>query len=356
MPVGTARMVHLSLPNSVLRIGTDFADDAAVQAELAGARPTYVLFPTPGARDIRELRGGPPATLIVLDGTWRQARKLLKLNPWLQHLPAAAFTPTQPSDYRIRKQPAAHCVSTIEAVAEALRLIEPEELPVDQLLEPFRAMVDQQQWYQVHVGHGRSRHRRHPTRRKPPFASLIADYSRIVCLQGEANAWALRDPQRQEPSIVHWVAHRPASGERYEVIVAPTGPLAPLTARHIGLSETQLLGGVTRDAWQRSWQAFLRPDDLVVEWGRFYSNVAERDGLKLPDSAIDLRVLSAQALCRRSGTIEELLQRVASGSTVADLGFQGRAGQRLSTLVALVKALVAGPTGRMSALTAGHIG
>ena len=147
MSVGTARMAHLSLPNSVLRVGLDFSDDAEVNAELAEARPTYVLFPRPGALDIRDLRGRPAATLIVLDGTWRQARKLLRLNPWLQRLPAVSFTPTHPSEYQIRKQPAAHCVSTIEALAEALRLLEPEGLPVDGLLEPFRAMVAQQQWY-----------------------------------------------------------------------------------------------------------------------------------------------------------------------------------------------------------------
>ena len=342
MKVGTARMAHLSLPNSVLRIGLDFAADAVVTAELAEAQPAYVLFPKTGARDIRELRGVPSAKLIVIDGTWRQARKLLKLNPWLQKLPAVAFTPAEPSNYHIRKQPAAHCVSTIEALAEALSLIEPEGFSAKPLLEPFRAMVDKQQWYQVQVGQGRSRHHRKPSRRQPPFARLIENYDRIVCLQGEANAWALRDPERRDPSIVHWVAHRPVNGESYEMIVAPTGPLAPLTPGHIRLTKAQLLAGTTRDAWLHSWQAFLRPDDLLVQWGRFYSNVAERDGMTLPVGTVDLRVMSAQDLRRRSGTIEELLQRIAPGRTVPDLGIQGRAGQRLSTLVALVKALVAG--------------
>ncbi len=347
MKVGTARMAHLSLPNSVLRIGLDFSDDAVVKAELADARPTYVLFPTPDALDIRVLRGVPSVRLIVLDGTWRQARKLLKLNPWLQRLPAVAFTPTHPSEYQIRKQPAEHCVSTIEALGEALRLIEPDGLPVDGLLEPFRAMVEQQQWYQVQVGHRRSRHHRQPSRRKPPFARLIQDYSRIVCVQGEANAWALRDPQRHEPSIVHWVAHRPASGESYEAIVAPSGPLAPLTSRHIGLSEAQLLAGLSPEAWKRSWQAFLRPDDVLLHWGHHYHNVAQQDGLSLPDDTVDLRSLSAADLRRRSGTTEALLERVAPGSPVADLGFQGRAGQRLANLVALVKVLVSSPLQRV---------
>ena len=46
-------------------------------------------------------------TLIALDGTWWQARKLLNLNPGLAALPRVAFTPRRLSDYRIRRQPAA---------------------------------------------------------------------------------------------------------------------------------------------------------------------------------------------------------------------------------------------------------
>ncbi len=339
MKVGTARMAHLSLPNSVLRVGVDFSGDAVVRAELGDLAQAYVLFPKPGARDIRELRDVPAVKLVVLDGTWREARKLLKRNPFLQRLPAVAFTPTQPSDYRIRKQPAAHCLSTIEALAEALSLIEPEGLACDPLLAPFRAMVERQLWFITEVHRGRCRLLRKPVIRNPPFARLCQDYPRILCVQGEANAWALKDPHYCEPSIVYWVAHRPASGETYEALIKPTGAIAPMTPRHSGLSENQLLAGVTREAWQRSWQDFFRPDDLVLQWGYFYSGVAQREGLALPGVPLDLRVFSAQALRRRCGTMDDLLRRVGDGCEVVDLGLQGRAGQRLSALVALVKAL-----------------
>ena len=340
--VGTARMAHLSLPNSVLRVGVDFSRDAVVQAELADASAAYVLFPKRGARDIREMRGVPDAKLVVLDGTWREARKLLHLNPWLQQLPVVAFTPSHPSEYHIRKEPAAHCVSTIEALAEALSLIEPEWLAAEKLLEPFHAMVARQQWYQTEVGQGRSRHVRRRQPRKPPFARLAQDYGRLVCVQGEANAWPVRDPNYREPCIVHWVAHRPASGESYEVFVTPAGPLAPLTCGHAGLSEAQVRTGVSPQAWLQSWQAFLRPDDVLVLWGHFFSSLAEREGWVPSGTPVDLRALAAQALQHRSGTVEALLARVGSGCQVTDLGLQGRAGRRLSTLVALVKTLAAG--------------
>src|SRR5581483_1837096 len=112
--VGTARLAHLSLPASSLHVGLDFAGDDAVRAALAADAPAYVLFPGASAIDVADLPRDRPLTLIVLDGTWWQARKLLHLNPKLAALPRVSFTPHRLSDYRIRRQPAAHCVSTIE--------------------------------------------------------------------------------------------------------------------------------------------------------------------------------------------------------------------------------------------------
>src|SRR6185295_13442341 len=44
MAIGTARMAHLSLPGSALRVGTDFSADPVVTAALADPSPPYVLF------------------------------------------------------------------------------------------------------------------------------------------------------------------------------------------------------------------------------------------------------------------------------------------------------------------------
>ena len=73
MPIGTARMAHLSLPNSELHQGVEFTSHARVR-ELAAANGTALLFPGDGAVDPSEL-AEPPRTLIVVDGTWAQARK-----------------------------------------------------------------------------------------------------------------------------------------------------------------------------------------------------------------------------------------------------------------------------------------
>jgi DTW domain-containing protein YfiP len=339
--IGTARMAQLALPNSFLRVGINFADDPVVNAVLAESSPTYLLFPGPDARDVRELSLAQPITLVVVDGTWSQARTLVRVNPALAALPRIAFTPRQRSAYdRIRREPADFCVSTIEALTEVLNALEPDGEPFDPLLVPFHAMVERQERFASEVASSRHQRRvRAPRPRGPTLAMrLAADWSRLVCIQGEANGWPARDPARHEPEIVHFVACRPATGERYEAVVAPRHPLAPLTPRHIELPRERLAAGGSVESWQRSWQAFCPPDSVVVQWGSFYTSLATAEGLTLPTRRIDLRgELTQSSLRLRGGTLEDCA--AALKLSIAPLGLDGRGGRRLAALVSLLHAL-----------------
>jgi tRNA-uridine aminocarboxypropyltransferase len=340
--IGTARMAQLALPNSLLRVGIDFSADPVVTSTLAGPSPSYLLFPGPGARDVRELRLAGPITLVVVDGTWSQARTLVRVNPALAALPRIAFTPLRPSDYdRIRREPADFCVSTIEALTEVLTILEPDAEPFDPLLVPFRAMVDRQERFATEVRSSRHQRRLRTPGAPPPLtlaSRLAADWARLVCVQGEANGWPVRDPRRQDPEIVHFVACRPATGERYEAVVAPRRPLAPLTPRHIELDAERLAAGISVADWQQSWQAFCRADDIVVQWGSFYTNLAAAEGLALSRRRFDLRgELTQSSLRPRGGTLEACVAQL--GARVTPLGLDGRGGRRLAELVAVLTAL-----------------
>jgi hypothetical protein len=278
--------------------------------------------------------------LIVLDGTWANARKLLTANPALAALPRVSFQPQRPSDYGIRRQPAPFCVSTIEALAEVLAVLEPDGGPFERLLDPFRAMVERQLWFEREVHAHRHHHRPGPTLRARVGARLEAEWSRWLCVQGEANAWPRRDPDRQEPETIHWVAHRPSTGETFEAVVAPRRPLAPSTPAHVGLSSEALLAGESEGSWRARWKDFLRPDDRLVTWGNFYRSLAAAEGLPLPAAALDLRVEASRALRRRLGTVEECVAVLES--VPASLGLPGRGGRRLEALVAGLAGLVRG--------------
>ena len=83
-----------------------------------------------------------PLLLVVPDGTWRKARKLLHLNSALAALPRVCLPPGLNSRYRLRKAPAAGALATIEAIAAALELQEGRSFAA--LLRPFEALIEGQ--------------------------------------------------------------------------------------------------------------------------------------------------------------------------------------------------------------------
>jgi DTW domain-containing protein YfiP len=151
---GSARLLHLCLPGSVLQVGEQF-DDAALRTWLQqDRRQAVLLYPdTPGDRSLGI--APPPAfdpgwaaqslRLVVLDATWRKSRKMLYLNPALQALPRLPLRDTPPSHYLIRKAQAPDQLSTLEATAYALALLEHAEHAFDPLIAAFDGFVAQQQ-------------------------------------------------------------------------------------------------------------------------------------------------------------------------------------------------------------------
>jgi DTW domain-containing protein YfiP len=120
----------------------DFADLRA-QMQLQGLAPVLVYPAEEGERvytPSASPAGEANQVLLLLDGTWRKALKMYHLNPWLQALPKLALSPEKPSAYRIRKARRPDSLSTLEAAAEALTLLEPQ-LDVSALYEVFDAMV-----------------------------------------------------------------------------------------------------------------------------------------------------------------------------------------------------------------------
>lgn len=135
--LNTGRLAALGLANAALEVGERF--DPALWQQ-AGYQPC-VLFPGDGAEPLAA--GGPARLLIVPDGTWRKARKLLYLNPALAALPRVCLGNPGPSNYRVRKAQAAGALATIEAIAQALEALE-APASFQPLLRPFEALIEGQ--------------------------------------------------------------------------------------------------------------------------------------------------------------------------------------------------------------------
>ncbi|MEJ5040684.1 DTW domain-containing protein [Pseudomonas sp. B21-036] len=140
--LNTARLAALGLRNAELRVGEVF-EDLEQWLTQPGYR-TGLLFPGEGAQALQAYAGDErPWLLVVPDGTWRKARKLLHVNPLLATLPRVTLGALQPSRYRLRKAPGEGALSTIEAVTQALNVLEAPAL-FDALLRPFDALIEGQ--------------------------------------------------------------------------------------------------------------------------------------------------------------------------------------------------------------------
>ncbi|MCM0147525.1 DTW domain-containing protein [Photobacterium galatheae] len=146
-PLGTARILTLSLPNARLWIGEDFSEHDEINTLLSDPeRHVAVLYPGEGAIPLSQWapeRGAKQrTTLILLDGTWKKAYKIWQLSANLQTLPCVRLETASAGNYRIRKSPKASGVSTVEAAYDALSQIEGEGQKFQPLIHTFEQMID----------------------------------------------------------------------------------------------------------------------------------------------------------------------------------------------------------------------
>jgi DTW domain-containing protein YfiP len=85
----------------------------------ATARDAWLMFPEGDPTSVPP--SPPPSTIIALDATWPQARRMRQRLAVLRGRRILALAPT-PAVERMRKAPLVGHVSTIEAIAAALRL------------------------------------------------------------------------------------------------------------------------------------------------------------------------------------------------------------------------------------------
>lgn len=140
--LNTARLAALGLSNAELIVGEVF-DDLPTLLN----RPGYqarLLFPAEDAQPLQAyVPTDEPLLLVVPDGTWRKARKMLHLNPLLAALPRVTLAEGGVSRYRLRKAPGPGALSTIEAIVQALQTLE-APVSFEPLLKPFEALIEGQ--------------------------------------------------------------------------------------------------------------------------------------------------------------------------------------------------------------------
>jgi hypothetical protein len=80
--------------------------------------------------------------IVLLDGSWKEAKSLWWRNPWLLKLRRIVLYPAHRSRYRgVRREPRREALSTLEAAALALQHLDPEAEAAPVLLARLEALL-----------------------------------------------------------------------------------------------------------------------------------------------------------------------------------------------------------------------
>ncbi|MAJ40523.1 MAG: DTW domain-containing protein [Pseudoalteromonadaceae bacterium] len=122
----TAKLLNLSLTDCKTIKGENNTDFAMLNSLPLDS--TVLLYPNEHATYLDDTNPKPALSnithLIVIDGTWKKAYKILQLTPLLTKFKTVSFKQLPQNRYAIRKAPRADSLSTLEAVAHSLLLIE----------------------------------------------------------------------------------------------------------------------------------------------------------------------------------------------------------------------------------------
>jgi DTW domain-containing protein len=296
-PFNTARLLELCLERSVVAV--DYSGELRSGAQcLPNLEGAVLLYPGPKARPLSSLpRTERPRKLLVIDGTWHQAHSLYRDIAPLHHLPQVTLDVAAPSAFEIRRQPARHCLSTLEAVHRSLSLLEPETQHLDTLLDVFRAMVQQQLKESARNGRVRKGRRERgdlPRALSEDFQDLVVAYAETAQCDDSLRA------------LVSVSALKIASGEVFDFVFQRSG-IAPGHLRHMGLEPEDIARGRPASEFAHAWSAFVNPTDVVGVWSDTTLSALHRERA-VPGRSVVLKA-SYRRYREAPGGMDEIAER-----------------------------------------------
>ncbi len=138
--VGTARVVKLSIQNcrTWTGYGSDFDSNPEFLALINNPNMhCVILYPGTDSLNLSDANADEIAlklpvekqlVIFVIDGTWANAKRMIRLSQVLRQLPKLSFNIKKESQYGFRKQPKAFCLSTVEAVCELIDNLQEQKL------------------------------------------------------------------------------------------------------------------------------------------------------------------------------------------------------------------------------------
>ena len=131
LTTNTARLAALSLNHCEIRVRGLPDTPTNIEGIVDDQRALLLLYPSENASILNAdflSKISKPITLIVPDGSWRQASKVSKRESFLKDIPHVTLATDRPSEYELRREPKENGLATFEAIARALGAIEGGDL------------------------------------------------------------------------------------------------------------------------------------------------------------------------------------------------------------------------------------
>ncbi len=133
--LGTARIAHLGLNRCTLTRGEQLTANVPANVVL--------IYPGENALPLSALQDQSPRPLLFLDATWRKSRRMLFESHALAALPRYGLESPPVSRYRIRREPTANALSTLEAIVYTLGQLENSREKYEPLLQTMDELIEQ---------------------------------------------------------------------------------------------------------------------------------------------------------------------------------------------------------------------
>jgi DTW domain-containing protein YfiP len=139
-PYNTAIIAQLSLDACSIIEGEDFSECNELNLILKNKK-CFLLFPEKHSCELNlEVQTEEELTFILIDATWKKAKKMYYLSSNLHRIVGIRINPNYKSQYEIRKGSKDHYLSTIESIKYILDQSQHEN--TDSLLYPLEKMIE----------------------------------------------------------------------------------------------------------------------------------------------------------------------------------------------------------------------
>ncbi|KAG8456274.1 hypothetical protein GDO86_002168 [Hymenochirus boettgeri] len=157
----TVPLLAACLPQEKCKVlvGRRFGEERYPELAAVCRNPgTFILYPGAEAANLEEVSLADiqaPYALIIIDGTWSQAKDIFYKNSLFRLPKQVQIKTTISSQYVIRTQPTNTCLSSLECAAVALSVMEKNDNIQETILRPLHALCSFQLQHGAQIHHSK---------------------------------------------------------------------------------------------------------------------------------------------------------------------------------------------------------